>query len=41
VKNEEDGTMEIGAIEAAVRSPKGDLHHPVTKLICLENTQAK
>jgi threonine aldolase len=40
VKNEEDGTMEIGAIEAAVRSPKGDLHHPVTKLICLENTQA-
>ncbi|KAL9290293.1 putative low-specificity L-threonine aldolase 2 [Arabidopsis thaliana] len=32
--------MEIGAIEAAVRSPKGDLHHPVTKLICLETTQA-
>ncbi|KAG7580662.1 Aromatic amino acid beta-eliminating lyase/threonine aldolase [Arabidopsis suecica] len=40
VKNEEDGKMEIGAIEAAVRSPKGDLHHPVTKLICLETTQA-
>ncbi|XP_010463930.1 PREDICTED: probable low-specificity L-threonine aldolase 2 [Camelina sativa] len=40
VKNEEDGTMEIGSIEAAVRGPKGDLHHPVTKLICLENTQA-
>lgn len=41
VKNEEDGTMEIGSIEAAVRSPKGDLHHPITKLICLETTQAK
>ncbi|KAG2273104.1 hypothetical protein Bca52824_067659 [Brassica carinata] len=40
VKNEEDGTMEISSIEAAVRSPKGDLHYPVTKLICLENTQA-
>ncbi|XP_010520652.1 PREDICTED: probable low-specificity L-threonine aldolase 2 [Tarenaya hassleriana] len=40
VKNEEDGTMGISAIEEAVRTPKGDLHHPVTKLICLENTQA-
>ncbi|KAF2544846.1 hypothetical protein F2Q70_00024023 [Brassica cretica] len=40
VKNEEDGTMKISSIEAAVRSPKGDLHYPVTKLICLENTQA-
>lgn len=40
VKNEEDGTMEISSIEAAMRSPKGDLHYPVTKLICLENTQA-
>ncbi|CAH2079243.1 unnamed protein product [Thlaspi arvense] len=40
VKNEEDETMEIGSLEAAVRSPKGDLHYPLTKLICLENTQA-
>ncbi|CAN8260459.1 unnamed protein product [Cochlearia groenlandica] len=40
VKNEEDGTMKICSFESAVRRPKGDVHSPVTKLICLENTQA-
>ncbi|CAN6901290.1 unnamed protein product [Brassica oleracea] len=40
VKNEEDGTMELGAIEAAIRDPKGSKFYPSTMLICLENTHA-
>uniref|UniRef100_A0A0D2ZS09 Aromatic amino acid beta-eliminating lyase/threonine aldolase domain-containing protein n=1 Tax=Brassica oleracea var. oleracea TaxID=109376 RepID=A0A0D2ZS09_BRAOL len=40
VKNEEDGTMELGAIEAAIRDPKGSTFYPSTMLICLENTHA-
>jgi threonine aldolase len=31
-----DGTLALDAIEALIREP--DLHHPVTRLVCLENT---
>ncbi|KAI8556219.1 hypothetical protein RHMOL_Rhmol05G0235200 [Rhododendron molle] len=40
VKNNEDGTMDIDLIEAAIRDPKLDIIYPVTRLICLENTHA-
>ncbi|KAI4350099.1 hypothetical protein L6164_010620 [Bauhinia variegata] len=40
VKNNEDGTMDIDSIEAAIRDPNGELVYPTTRLICLENTQA-
>ncbi|XP_015875563.3 low-specificity L-threonine aldolase 1 [Ziziphus jujuba] len=40
VKNNEDGTMDIDLIEAAIRDPKGELVYPTTRLICLENTHA-
>ncbi|XP_054811033.1 low-specificity L-threonine aldolase 1 [Prosopis cineraria] len=40
VKNNEDGTMDINSIEAAIRDPKGELVYPTTRLICLENTHA-
>ncbi|CAN8294956.1 unnamed protein product [Cochlearia groenlandica] len=40
IKNEEDGTMDLAAIEAAIRDPKGSTYYPTTKLICLENTHA-
>lgn len=36
VKNNPDGTMPIQAIEEAIRDD--DVHEPITKLICLENT---
>ncbi|KAG5056213.1 hypothetical protein AAZX31_03G229900 [Glycine max] len=38
VRNNEDGTMDIHLIEAAIRDPKGELVYPTTRLICLENT---
>ncbi|KAL4354772.1 hypothetical protein GQ457_06G023960 [Hibiscus cannabinus] len=38
VKNNEDGTMDIGLIEAAIRDPRGELVYPTTRLICLENS---
>ncbi|XP_058214328.1 low-specificity L-threonine aldolase 1-like [Rhododendron vialii] len=38
VKNNEDGTMDIDLIEAAIRDPRLDIIYPVTRLICLENT---
>ncbi|KAL9320410.1 hypothetical protein ACSQ67_012249 [Phaseolus vulgaris] len=38
VKTNEDGTMDIDLIEAAIRDPKGELVYPTTRLICLENT---
>jgi len=41
VKNNEDGTMDIALIEAAIRDPKGELVYPTTRLICLENTHGK
>jgi threonine aldolase len=34
--NNDDGTIELSAIEAAIRGD--DPHYPVTRLICLENT---
>ncbi|KAI4338625.1 hypothetical protein MLD38_023661 [Melastoma candidum] len=40
VRNNPDGTMDIGLVEAAIRDPRGELVYPTTKLICLENTQA-
>lgn len=40
VKNNEDGTMDIDLIEAAIRDPRGEIVYPTTRLICLENTHA-
>ncbi|XP_030472210.1 low-specificity L-threonine aldolase 1 [Syzygium oleosum] len=40
VKNNEDGTIDIDLIEAAIRDPKGALVYPTTRLICLENSHA-
>jgi threonine aldolase len=37
VKNQKDGTLALDDILASIRSE--DVHHPVTRLICLENTQ--
>jgi threonine aldolase len=36
VKNQSNGTMNIDEIRAAIR--EDDIHEPVTKLICIENT---
>jgi threonine aldolase len=41
VKNNQDGTMDIDLIEAAIRDPREVLFEPTTRLICLENTHAK
>ncbi|XP_059436080.1 low-specificity L-threonine aldolase 1-like [Corylus avellana] len=41
VKNNQDGTMDIDLIEAAIRDPREVLYYPTTRLICLENTHAK
>lgn len=41
VRNNEDGTMDIDQIEAAIRDPRGELVYPTTRLICLENSHAK
>ncbi len=37
VRNQPDGTLALADIEAAIRDE--DVHHPRTRLICLENTQ--
>jgi len=37
LQNEPDGTLELGAIERAIRD-SSDPHQPPTRLICLENT---
>lgn len=37
VKNQEDGTLALDEILASIRSE--DVHHPITRLVCLENTQ--
>jgi len=34
--NEEDGTIDLGAIEAAIRPD--NVHFPISRLLCLENT---
>lgn len=36
VPNEEDGTISLPKMEAAIRG--SNIHHPETKLICIENT---
>ncbi|XP_057960525.1 low-specificity L-threonine aldolase 1-like [Malania oleifera] len=40
LKNNEDGTIDIDSIEAAIRDPNLDLLFPTTRLICLENSHA-
>ncbi|CAL0300005.1 unnamed protein product [Lupinus luteus] len=40
VKNNDDGTMDIDLIEAAIRDPMGGIVYPTTRLICLENSHA-
>lgn len=35
--NQPDGTLELRAVEAAIRDPKND-HYPRSRLICLENS---
>jgi threonine aldolase len=37
VQNQPDGTLALKDIFASIRT--GDVHHPITRLICLENTQ--
>jgi threonine aldolase len=37
VANQKDGTLALNDILASIRSE--DVHHPITRLICLENTQ--
>jgi len=37
VRNQKDGTLTLDDIAASIRSE--DVHHPITRLICLENTQ--
>lgn len=37
VKNQGDGTLALDDILASIRSE--DVHHPITRLVCLENTQ--
>lgn len=37
IRNQDDGTLDLGDIESAIRAK--DLHNPVTRLVCLENTQ--
>jgi threonine aldolase len=36
IQENADGTLPLAAIEAAVREP--DLHHPITRLVSIENT---
>lgn len=40
VKNQADGTLDINEVVASIR-PHGDDHFPITKLVCIENTQNK
>ena len=37
VSNQKDGTLRLDDILASIRTE--DVHHPITRLICLENTQ--
>ena len=37
VQNQPDGTLALEDIRASIRTE--DVHHPITRLICLENTQ--
>nr|XP_043631827.1 probable low-specificity L-threonine aldolase 1 [Erigeron canadensis] len=40
VKNNKDGTIDIGLIESAIRNPDFEICYPKTRLICLENSHA-
>ncbi|KAK3043122.1 hypothetical protein RJ639_000011, partial [Escallonia herrerae] len=40
VKNNEDGSMDVDLIEAAIRDPRLEICYPTTRLICLENSHA-
>lgn len=40
VKNNEDGSIDIGLIESAIRNPDFEICYPKTRLICLENSHA-
>ena len=37
VRNQPDGTLDLAEVEATIREE--DVHHPRTRLLCLENTQ--
>jgi threonine aldolase len=37
IPNQPDGTLELEDVEASIRTE--DVHHPRTRLVCLENTQ--
>lgn len=37
VPNQPDGTLDLGDVEAAIRAD--NQHYPITRLLCLENTQ--
>jgi threonine aldolase len=37
IPNQKDGTLALDDIRASIRTE--DVHHPITRLICLENTQ--
>lgn len=38
--NQADGTIDLRKVEAAIRPPNDD-HYPITRLICIENSQAR
>lgn len=40
VRNNQDGTMDVDEIEAAIRDTNWDLLFPTTRLVCLENSHA-
>ena len=37
LQNQPDGTLALDELRASIRSE--DVHHPITRLVCLENTQ--
>jgi threonine aldolase len=37
IQNQPDGTLALDEIQASIRTE--DVHHPITRLVCLENTQ--
>lgn len=40
IRNNDDGTMDLDLIEAAIRDPGFEICFPTTRLICLENSHA-
>lgn len=37
IRNQKDGTLALDDISASIRTE--DVHHPITRLVCIENTQ--